>query len=79
MDYMDHFERKPGICGGSPVIRGTRVPVKTILASLAEGDSVQEIRKDFPVLSPQDIKAVIALAAAFTGKRMRTDAFPLAS
>lgn len=79
MDYMQHFERNPRVCAGVPVIKGTRIPVKTVLASLASGDSASTIRKDFPVLSAGDVKAVIALAAAFTGKRMRGDVFPQAS
>jgi uncharacterized protein (DUF433 family) len=40
------------------------VTVRTILASLAEGASVQEILEDFPTLTEQDVRAVIAFAAA---------------
>ncbi len=39
MDYPDRITRDPDICGGEPVIQGTRVTLRTILASLAEGDS----------------------------------------
>jgi uncharacterized protein (DUF433 family) len=46
------------------VIKGTRVPVRTILATLAEGASVEEIVEDFPTLSEADVRAVIAFAAA---------------
>lgn len=54
--------RNPRICGGEPVIRGTRVPLRTVLASLAEGASVDEIVADFPSLRPADVLAVIAYA-----------------
>jgi uncharacterized protein (DUF433 family) len=64
MDYRSHFVRDPQICGGETVIRGTRVTVRTILASLAEGAGVDEILDDFPTLSEEDIRAVIAFAAA---------------
>ncbi len=64
MNYQEHFVRDPKICGGQPVIQGTRVPVRTILASLAEGASMQEILEDFPTLTEDDIRAVIAFAAA---------------
>jgi uncharacterized protein (DUF433 family) len=37
--FEEAFERNPKICGGQPVFRGTRVPLRTVLASLAEGDS----------------------------------------
>ncbi len=64
MNYQEYFVRDPKICGGQPVIQGTRVPVRTILASLAEGASMQEILGDFPTLTEDDIRAVIAFAAA---------------
>jgi uncharacterized protein (DUF433 family) len=63
MNYMAHIVRDPKICGGEPVIRGTRVPLRTVLASLAEGATSEEIIADFPTLSPEDVRAVIAFAA----------------
>lgn len=64
MDYLAHFERNPKICGGQWVIKGTRVPVRTLLASLAEGASVEEILADFPTIGSEDVRAVISYAAA---------------
>ena len=64
MDYLDRITRDPEICGGEPVIRGTRVTLRTILASLAEGDSQDDLLKDFPTLTEADVRAVIAFAAA---------------
>jgi uncharacterized protein (DUF433 family) len=64
MNYLEHFERNPKICAGQWVIKGTRVPVRTILASLAEGASAEEIVNDFPTVMPADVQAVIAYAAA---------------
>ena len=63
MDYHQHIVRDPQICGGEPVIRGTRVTLRTVLASLAEGAGVQEILQDFPTLTQEDVHAVIAFAA----------------
>ena len=51
MNFADYFQREPGICGGETVLRGTRVTVRTVLASLAEGSSFQEILQDYPSLS----------------------------
>jgi len=64
MNYQDRFSRDPGVCGGEPVVKGTRVTLRTILASLAAGDGIPEILKDFPTLKEEDVKAVIAFAAA---------------
>lgn len=64
MNYLDHIVRDPQICGGEPVIRGTRVLLRTLLASLAEGSSQEEILGSFPALTGDEMKAVIAFAAA---------------
>lgn len=55
--YRGRIERNPGVCGGQAVIKGTLVPVRTILASLAEGASVEEILEDFPTLREADVRA----------------------
>lgn len=41
MDYRNRIIRDPKIFGGTAVIKGTRVPVRIILASLAEGDRIR--------------------------------------
>ena len=56
------------MCGGQAVIRGTRVPLRTILASLAEGATANEIVSDFPTVSVEAVQAVIAYAAASVGE-----------
>ncbi|MBN9688852.1 MAG: DUF433 domain-containing protein [Verrucomicrobia bacterium] len=63
-DYASFFDRSPDVCGGTTVIKGTRVTVRTLLASLAEGSSVEELQADFPTVSREAIRAVIAFAAA---------------
>jgi len=42
-DYNGYFERRQDVCGGQTVVKGTRVTVRTLLASLAEGASPEEI------------------------------------
>ncbi len=63
MDYQRFIIRDPQICGGQAVIKGTRVTLRTILASLAEGATINEILEDFPTLKEEDVRAVIAFAA----------------
>ncbi len=62
--YKERIVRDKGICGGEPVFKGTRVTLRTVLASLADGDSMEEIPADFPSLKTEDIQAAIAFAAA---------------
>ena len=62
-EYHEYFENREDVCGGALVIKRTRVTVRTLLASLAEGASSAEISEDFPSVSPDALKAVIAFAA----------------
>lgn len=64
MNYQERIVRDPQIVGGEPVLKGTRVTLKTVLASLAEGATTAEILGDFPTLSEEDVRAAIAFAAA---------------
>lgn len=64
MDYHDRIVRDPSICGGQPVIRGTRVLVRVILGYLAHGEPIEVILSEFPSLKEEDVRAVIAFAAA---------------
>ena len=74
--YADRFVRDRRICGGQAVIRGTRVTLRTLLASLAEGDSVEDMLKDFPSLTPEDMRAVIAFATASAEEDLPLPAIP---
>lgn len=62
--YEDRIIRDKRICGGEPVFKGTRVTLRTVLASLAQGDSPEVILADFPNLKAEDVQAAIAFAAA---------------
>lgn len=63
-NHAERIVRDKRICGGEPVFKGTRVTLRTVLASLADGDSAEEILADFPALKAEDIQAAIAFAAA---------------
>ena len=64
MDISTLITRDRGICGGEPVFRGTRVPLRTVLASLADGEGEREILRSFPTLTAEHVRAAIAFAAA---------------
>lgn len=76
MDYQQYIVRDPKVCGGEPVIKGTRVTVRTILASLAEGAKIEEILEDFPTLTEEAVRAVIAFAAASTEEDLPVQSVP---
>jgi uncharacterized protein (DUF433 family) len=50
----------PKVSGGEPCIRGTRIHVAVILASLAEGLLPVEIVQHFPPLTELDVRAALA-------------------
>jgi uncharacterized protein (DUF433 family) len=76
MTHQDRIVRDPQICGGEPVFRGTRVTLRTVLASLAAGDSAKEILSDFPALKTEDVQAAIEFAAASAGEDLPVPATP---
>lgn len=52
----------PEICNGKPTIRGSRITVQTILEFLSAGDSHDEILRQYPSLTSEDIKACLTFA-----------------
>lgn len=76
IDYQRYIVRDPAVCGGEPVIKGTRVTIRTVLASLAEGLSVEEIVKEFPTLDESAVRAIIAFAAVSAEEDLPIPAAP---
>lgn len=76
MDYRQYISRDPKICGGQPVIEGTRVTLRTVLASLAEGAEMSEILADFPSLTEEAVRAVIAFAATSAQEDLPAPSMP---
>ena len=64
MKLEDRITITPGVRSGKPCIRGTRITVYDVLEYLAGGMSEQEIVRDFPSLTLEDIRACLAFAAA---------------
>ncbi|MDJ0601119.1 MAG: DUF433 domain-containing protein [Crocosphaera sp.] len=52
----------PDILGGTPVFRGTRVPIKTLLDYLEAGDSLDVFLDHFPSVSKEQAIASLELA-----------------
>ena len=59
------IETNPDVMGGKPVIRGTRVPVETVLRKLGAGMTTDAILADHPRLTVDDIRAAQAFAADY--------------
>ncbi len=60
---LDRVSVDPQVCGGRPVIKGTRIWVTLILDMLADGMREEEVLSEYPQLSGDDIRAAIAYGA----------------
>jgi len=69
---MNHWQERitmnPQVCHGKPCIHGTRIMVSVILDNLAEGLTVEEIVRDYPPLTVQDVRAALGYAAILAGE-----------
>ncbi len=52
------------IMAGVPCIRGTRIPVATLIGLVAEGVTTGEILADYPQLTADDVREALQFAAA---------------
>jgi len=60
VDSIVHCD--PQILGGTPVFRGTSVPVKNLIDYLSGGDTLDEFLDDFPSVSREQAVAALELA-----------------
>ena len=61
--WQDHIVVAEDLHHGDPCIRGTRIPVKTLIGSLADGLTPSEILAEYPQLTEQDLLVALAYAA----------------
>jgi uncharacterized protein (DUF433 family) len=61
--WQDRITVDPQIHHGDPCVKGTRIPVATVVGSLADGMTYDEILKAYPQLTNEDIYAALAYAA----------------
>jgi len=52
----------PEILGGTPVFRGTRVPVDALLSNLEAGLSLDEFLENFPTVSREQVRQVLSFS-----------------
>ncbi len=64
---LSRIEINPRVMMGKPVIRGTRIPVELVVRKLSKNISVEEILREFPRLTREDVRAALAYAAESLG------------
>jgi uncharacterized protein (DUF433 family) len=60
---MERIVVDASVCGGKPVIRGTRIMVRNILGMVAGGYNVERILQAYPQLTHEDVNAALQYAA----------------
>ena len=63
-NWQEQILIDPKVCHGKPCIKGTRIMVSVILDNLAEGLTLEEIVKEDPPLTLENVRSAIAYAAA---------------
>lgn len=61
MSQIDHnlVEIDPEKLGGTPVFRGTRVPIRNLFDSLESGESIEQFLEQYPTVSGKQVLAVL--------------------
>lgn len=54
----------PNICHGQACVKGTRIPVHQIVRMLANGDSIEDLLKNYPSLQREDVLACLDYAGS---------------
>jgi uncharacterized protein (DUF433 family) len=64
----ERIVRIPGVVGGKPVVKGTRIPVELVLQYLAYDPKIETLFAAFPRLTLEDVKACLAYAETLVAK-----------
>lgn len=68
-ELLDRISIDPAVCGGKPCIRGHRIWVSLVLDFMASGMSIEDILKEYPQLTVEDIRACVAYGSKMTRER----------
>jgi uncharacterized protein (DUF433 family) len=63
MNWQDRITADPAVLVGKPVIKGTRLAVEFLVELLAEGWSQDEVLRNYPQLTRDDLLAALQYAA----------------
>ena len=66
-DWRERITTDPAVMLGKPVVARTRITVEQILRKLAAGMSIDEVLRDYPRLTRDDVLAALAYASDAVG------------
>ncbi len=62
-DKNEVVERKQEVLAGTPVFKGTRVPIKVLFDYLKAGDGIEEFLQDFPTVKREKVVQLLELSS----------------
>ena len=69
----EYIVAAPGICGGRPTFKYTRIEVQVVLSLLASGESLEQLLENFKGrVSRKAVKETLRLAAALLKREAET-------
>jgi uncharacterized protein (DUF433 family) len=63
MNWRDHIYSNPGIYGGKPIFRDSRISVEMVLDLVAAGWTLEQMQVEYPGILPEHIPAAASFAA----------------
>lgn len=63
MDWKERIIVDPGVLGGKPVVKGSRIAVEFVVDLLGRGWTTEQILQEYNHLTPEDIQACLAYAS----------------
>jgi uncharacterized protein (DUF433 family) len=69
MTNLNRITQQPGMMGGKPCIRGTRVTVAMVVGQIGAGRTIKDILADYPCLEREDILQALRYAAWLAEER----------
>jgi uncharacterized protein (DUF433 family) len=73
---IERIVMNPDVLVGKPIVKGTRLSVDFIIGLLAQGWPEQEVLRNYPGLTHEDIQACLQYAAAMLAEEK---VYPLAA
>jgi uncharacterized protein (DUF433 family) len=70
MQMNERITIDPDVCHGQACVKGTRIPVHQIVHMLANGDSIEDLLREYPSLTREDILACLDYAASLAEEQV---------
>ncbi len=73
MKVAERIVSDPNICGGEACVKGTRIGVGVVLGHLAAGEEIDEVLRQFPSITREDVLACLEYGAFLASEKILPD------